>query len=591
MSTQKEWTLMFFMASDNPLAISIVSQLKALKAAGWHKDVNVIAQFDPFTEGTPTHIFDVNLVNKLKDPVNQSKIGFKDDDALVPTLIEDKLWRDETTTEGDHLIRDEIKKIFDQAYGPECEYKAPMAPELNGTPHPYGVRRQELDVYTSLRRFINFCAEKYPAKHYMLFMIGHGVVVGNDVFMYDEHAEQKSLTLGALGDILREFKDKLGEQEPKSEFDLISFHSCSVSSIEVAYELKDTANYMLASQGPTFVGSWPYRQILMRIFRQMEPDGKDKSIEKLVKDIFSFCFHNCSDFLLAGYSHQVTLCDLRKIHELNKEMEDLSSALFRALTKEDDESADKAIDSASKFVILFAHWRAQSFYNEMYTDIYDFCRCVMERCERIEEAGGMMTDPLKEIKAASDALMKRLKPGGQKPSPSDQTSPNSPIIVQAQFAGPGFQYSNGLSIYFPWTEPSEDSQILQQYDEYKFSQQFKTPWLDFLKAYFKETRRSSKRDELLDRHQRKIERGKTSEPPPPMTAYEVLQEDIGSLIYSGEGPLGSYALKGDPEDKQGGNCDCTSFKNYARDTRARGHRSKRAQKMPVGQTLLGRFEV
>ena len=65
---KKKWTLMFYMASDNPLVISVVSQLKALKAAGYHPDVNVIAQFDPYAEGTPTHIFDVNLINKLREP-------------------------------------------------------------------------------------------------------------------------------------------------------------------------------------------------------------------------------------------------------------------------------------------------------------------------------------------------------------------------------------------------------------------------------------------------------------------------------------------------------------------------------------------
>ena len=73
-----------------------------------------------------------------------------------------------------------------------------------------------------------------------------------------------------MGDVLSEFKEKLDEQEHKPTFELVSFHSCSVSSLEVAYELKDTANYMLASQGPTFVGSWPYRQILIRIFNDLE---------------------------------------------------------------------------------------------------------------------------------------------------------------------------------------------------------------------------------------------------------------------------------------------------------------------------------
>jgi len=43
----REWTVMFYFASDNPLAPAIVSQLKAIKNAGYHPDINVVAQFDP----------------------------------------------------------------------------------------------------------------------------------------------------------------------------------------------------------------------------------------------------------------------------------------------------------------------------------------------------------------------------------------------------------------------------------------------------------------------------------------------------------------------------------------------------------------
>src|SRR5215510_13958291 len=94
MCVPKEWTLMFYFASDNPLAISAVSQLKAIKDAGFQHDANVVAQFDPYTEGTPTHVFDVNVVNKLKKP-NESNIGFSGVDPTVRSLVEDKLWRDE----------------------------------------------------------------------------------------------------------------------------------------------------------------------------------------------------------------------------------------------------------------------------------------------------------------------------------------------------------------------------------------------------------------------------------------------------------------------------------------------------------------
>ena len=79
----KEWTLMFYFASDNPLAISVVSQLKAIKAAGFHPEANVVTQFDPYTEGTPTHIFDVNLINKLKHP-GTADFGL---DTCAPRLL------------------------------------------------------------------------------------------------------------------------------------------------------------------------------------------------------------------------------------------------------------------------------------------------------------------------------------------------------------------------------------------------------------------------------------------------------------------------------------------------------------------------
>lgn len=62
----KEWTVMFYFASDNPLAPSIILQLKAIKDAGYHPEANIVAHFDPHTPNTPTHVFDVNYVDKLK---------------------------------------------------------------------------------------------------------------------------------------------------------------------------------------------------------------------------------------------------------------------------------------------------------------------------------------------------------------------------------------------------------------------------------------------------------------------------------------------------------------------------------------------
>src|SRR6185369_18023378 len=91
----REWTVMFCFASDNPLAPGTISQLKAIKNAGFHHKVNVIAQFDPHTVNMPVHIFNVNMVERLKlerrlSPEKASNIGFDGKDPFVRNLVLDK---------------------------------------------------------------------------------------------------------------------------------------------------------------------------------------------------------------------------------------------------------------------------------------------------------------------------------------------------------------------------------------------------------------------------------------------------------------------------------------------------------------------
>jgi hypothetical protein len=623
---RKEWTLMFYMASDNPLAISIISQLKALKAAGYHDDVNVVAQFDPYTEGTPTHVFDVNLINKLKAKAKNKKptnIGFTGNESFVRNLIEDRLWRGEQTRTGKTTIREALDKVMRENHKVPYLTLAPEAPDLsaNGTNgnntqpdqpaaaahgsqngHHENGRRREPGPYHSLLNFLTFCSATYPAKHYMLFIVGHGVVVGNDIFLFDAHAEDPSITLSNLGKALLKFKESIDKE---SSFDLVSFHSCSVSSLEVAYELKGIANYMLASQGPAFVGSWPYREILIRIFREVEQ--KRDNIRELISDIYHYCLHNSSDYLLGGYSFQLTLCDLSRVSDLDEPMQRLSAAMVKALSPENKTKND----AASTFVILYAHWKAQSFFEEMYTDLYDFCYCIVDRCERIASTEEL-PEPLKVIRTAcADVLGILAKSevinGKPTASRSGRISDTPKVVTASDYVGPTYQYSRGLSIYFPWTRPSDDSEIMQGYETYKFHQEFNErdpqgTWFAFLKAYFIATERETKRAEIDFEVERQMLRAGVPQmeidlkfalaAKSPEHEYQELQEDIGNLIYCGEGPLGGFALAGpktDPFDKTGGDCNCASFKNFPRDTRSRRERRRQAQKMPVSDTLLGDF--
>lgn len=535
MADTKEWTLMFYLGSDNALAPGIVSQLKSIKQAGFHQDVNVIAQFDPRVENTPAHIFDVNIVDKIKSP-KPWKIGFgseefaESEDSSVPSLVTDKLWEEQANAD---LIKKSLGKL-----GVEYRPKKPSDCKRQSK-FGNGASNGEPSPQVSLTTFLEFCRENYPAHHYILFLLGHGLVVGNDMFLFDEHAEQHSLSLSDLGGLLGDFKKELPDNQ---FFEVVSFHSCSMSALEVAYELKDTANYMLASQGPAFVGSWPYRQILMRIFYDLVKEEKD--LEKTLKSIFKECLDNSQDFQLAGYSFDLCLCDLSKVGELRTSLAQLSSAL-----------SDGLKHSATRERILLAHWDAQSYWQESYTDIGDFCFCLTQRCNDLPEEGAVTA-----IRTACISVLRDL---------------NS-AVIKSEFAGPAYQYSHGLSVFYPWSMPENIKFWPADYRNYKLNKETKeakeATWESFLTNYFDFTRRSPRGAEP-------VPKSKGVQAPRRPTLEQDLLETIGSRGFSRDGQLAidkgdpndrtdsPATTKGDPQDATGGESSGPSIKNYPPFTR------------------------
>ena len=482
----KEWTLMFYFASDNPLASTIVSQLKAIKDAGYHPDANVICHFDPHDPNTPTHIFDVNHVSKFWNP-NQSEVGFRNNDPFIRDLVMDRLWG-----EGNETIRQAvIAHIGRDDWTPKGTKYDP--------PEPKAEMEGEQDPDKALESFLKFCRESYPARHYMLFILGHGQVVGNDNLLFDDHASKKALTLTKLGEVLRTFNADVEHDSEPGQVELIALHSCSMSAMEVAYELKGAANYMLASQGPNYVGNLPYKQILIRVFNDLNADiasndisgvGPDngqqsfvhrlvepaeevskfireklspetqdalktfgsstasastllsdiledlnkllpredihdellkkihsngasngngtgngkrllggvnrkrfnrhlladvfpelsrfpkQNIETMLRKIFYYSLYNSYDFQLAGYPYDLCLTNLNKVPETEEPINQLADTLIAALNDEKNPIA--------KQLILLAHWDAQSFYQEDYVDLYDFCFSLKNRCTELE---------------------------------------------------------------------------------------------------------------------------------------------------------------------------------------------------------------
>ncbi len=92
---------------------------------------------------------------------------------------------------------------------------------------------------TSLKDFVKYCVDNYPAEHYMLVIDDHGGG-WRGACVDEQNGAGDMMTLPEIRSALT-YSDA-----PK--FDIIVFHACLMSMVEVAYELKGCSNYMAACQ-------------------------------------------------------------------------------------------------------------------------------------------------------------------------------------------------------------------------------------------------------------------------------------------------------------------------------------------------------
>lgn len=104
-------------------------------------------------------------------------------------------------------------------------------------------------------------AKTYPAEHYLLVLWGHAYRLA---FNRDPNN-----TEGLDFIKLAEEIDKTNENGEK--LDIVAFDSCNVSLIEAAYQLRNSARFMVASQFTDPLPGWPYNEILSRIVK--DPGG------------------------------------------------------------------------------------------------------------------------------------------------------------------------------------------------------------------------------------------------------------------------------------------------------------------------------
>ena len=113
----------------------------------------------------------------------------------------------------------------------------------------YGADNADITCPDSLTNFINWAAQKYPAKKYMLIMNDHG----RGYVPHDELPEEPATTRGMIYDIGNKGKHFTAKSFHRAvananvRFETIYLLACLMNNLEYQFEIQDLCDYVIAS--------------------------------------------------------------------------------------------------------------------------------------------------------------------------------------------------------------------------------------------------------------------------------------------------------------------------------------------------------
>lgn len=275
----------------------------------------------------------------------------------------------------------------------------------------------------TLRDFIISSLKYNPAKNVALVLWDHGA--GFKGSMTDD--KNKSLIDNKeLANALKEAEKITGKK-----IDLINFNACLMQQTEVAYEIKNNANYLVGSEEleaglripiPGIYGTTPQHKVMQDLVDGIKQKGR-VTPEELAK---LYVFESKNQIASSMFSPTQSALDLSKIDNVKKSADELAKAMIDKI-KADPKAMNIIRDNISdtqKYI-------AQDLYAEPYVDfrdVGDFAKNLIK--EKKFEGTEIQKKAAELLKNVDDAVI------------AEQHSTVSS-------AGKVLAGSTGLSIYLP----------------------------------------------------------------------------------------------------------------------------------------------
>ncbi len=387
--SQAKWTLMVYMAGDNDLEQAGWGDLGEMAQIGSTEEVNVVVQFD--------------------------------------TLKDEKTYRY-------FVAKGKLEKVGELG-------------EINtGKPE-------------NLTDFIRWAMREYPAGHYLLSIWNHGtgwVSIPKDydwdligTLPEDGHV-RRAIFASTVARVAgrneteraicldRRSEDALDNRELKKalsdvgrKLDIIGFDACLMNMIEVAYQIREAAYFMVGSEEEEPGAGWPYHLVLETL--TTDPDIAPEKLARRIAQHFKASYPG------QGAITQSAL-DIRKVGDVKRAVDRLALAMMEHLPS--DAAFIKSILKDT-----------QKFAYPHYVDLADFANRLRGQ------------SPRDDVRQAADALVDALLPEGEWG------------FVLAYERAEAMTGAYGVAIYFP-----EDGEVTKDYQRLDFISDG-GQWDRFLRAY------------------------------------------------------------------------------------------------------------
>ncbi|MBC7320031.1 hypothetical protein H5T89_05245 [bacterium] len=276
----------------------------------------------------------------------------------------------------------------------------------------------------TLEDFVTWTIANYPADHYALIIWNHGggwkrKTLGLRGISYDVTSEGY-MTMVQLKSALSQVGRRI---------EVLGMDACLMAMIEVAYQVKDYADYLVGSEASEPIEGWPYDDILSELVSN--PEMSPSTLASTIVNKYGIRYNSWSNVTLSAI-------DLSKISNLKDACNNLALALNTNMSRYKTE-IQKAIANTE-------------FYDYSdFRDLYHFAQNIYNS----------INDPSVY-------------------TPADNVMSNVDSAVIAEWHSSNLAYSHGISVWLP-----DSSRYNSYYSLYK-SLDFATDtyWDEFLGALY-----------------------------------------------------------------------------------------------------------